>query len=82
MSVPTLTPSSTSSKVILPITGSPGNVNVTTNPLPFGIYMGMPNEYQAFASGAADQVNYVYKKLGGDVLDIELTQYILCQFNI
>ena len=37
--------------------------------------MGMPNEYQAFASGAADQVNYVYKKLGGDVLDIELTEF-------
>jgi hypothetical protein len=24
-------------------------------------------------SGAADQVAYVFKKLGGDVLDIELT---------
>jgi hypothetical protein len=75
MSVPTLTPSSTSSKVILPMTGTPDNVNATTNPLPFGIYMGMHDEYQAFASGAADQVNYVFKKLGGDVLDIELTQY-------
>jgi hypothetical protein len=75
MSVPTLTPTSRSSKVILPITGTPGNVNAPENPLPFGIYMGMPNEYQAFASGAADQVNFVYKKLGGDVLDIELTQY-------
>ena len=75
MSVPTLTPSSTSSKVILPITGTPDNVNATDNPLPFGIYMGMPDEYQAFASGAADQVNFVYKKLGGDVLDVELTQY-------
>jgi len=75
MAVPTLTPSSTSSKVILPITGTADNVNTGSNPLPFGIYMDMPDEYQAFASGAADQVNYVYKKLGGDVLDIELTQY-------
>jgi hypothetical protein len=29
----------------------------------------------AFASGAADQVSYVYKKLGGDVLDVEITQF-------
>ena len=28
---------------------------------------------QYFCSGAADQVAYTYKKLGGDVLDIELT---------
>ena len=75
MSVPTLTPSSTSSKVILPITGNTENVNAASNPLPFGIYMGMPSEYQSFASGAADQVSYVYKKLGGDVLDIELTEF-------
>ena len=74
MSVPTLTPSSTSSKVILPITGTPDNVNAALNPLPFGFYMQGP-DYAAFASGAADQVGYVYKKLGGDVLDIELTQY-------
>tara|TARA_R100000234_G_scaffold23310_1_gene13274 strand:+ start:53 stop:1339 length:1287 start_codon:yes stop_codon:yes gene_type:complete len=74
MSVPTLTPSSNSSKVILPITGTPDNVNAASNPLPFGFYMQGP-DYQAFASGAADQVSFVYKKLGGDVLDIELTQY-------
>jgi hypothetical protein len=74
MSVPVLTPSSNSSKVILPITGTPGNVNDSSNPLPFGFYMQGP-DYQAFASGAADQVSFVYKKLGGDVLDIELTQY-------
>jgi len=74
MSVTTLTPSRTSSKVILPITGTPDNVNAALNPLPFGFYMQGP-DYAAFASGAADQVGYVYKKLGGDVLDIELTQY-------
>mgnify|MGYP003639100028 FL=1 len=75
MAVPTLTPSSTTSKVILPITGTADNVNASINPLPFGVYMGMPDEYQAFASGASDQVGYVYKKLGGDVLDVEITQY-------
>mgnify|MGYP003114940434 CR=1 FL=1 len=74
MSVPTLTPTSNSSKVILPIAGEPDNVNASTNPLPFGIYMNQ-NGADQFASGAADQVNYVYKKLGGDVLDIELTEF-------
>jgi hypothetical protein len=75
MSLPILTPDSTTSKVILPMTGTATHVHTSSNPLPFGIYMGMPGEYQAFASGAADQVSYVYKKLGGDVLDVELTQY-------
>lgn len=74
MSVPVLTPSSNSSKVILPITGTPDNVNAASNPLPFGFYMQGP-DHQAFASGASDQVGFVYKKLGGDVLDIELTQF-------
>ena len=74
MSVPGLTPSSNSSKVILPITGTPDNVNAASNPLPFGFYMQGP-DHQAFASGASDQVGFVYKKLGGDVLDIELTQF-------
>ena len=74
MSVPTLTPSSNSSKVILPITGTPDNVNAASNPLPFGFYMQGP-DYQAFASGAADEVSFVYKKLGGDVLDVELTEF-------
>jgi len=37
--------------------------------VPFGIYTGSA----AFRSGASDQVAYVYKKLGGDVVDIELT---------
>jgi hypothetical protein len=66
MAVPTLTPVSTLSAVVLPSTGNPSDVALT---LPFGIYsLSAP-----FLSGAADQVAYVYKKLGGDVLDIELT---------
>ena len=29
----------------------------------------------AFVSGAVDQVAYVYQKLGGEILDIELSEY-------
>jgi hypothetical protein len=67
MSIPNLSPASTSNANILPVTGAAGNVATT---LPFGIYAGS----NAFLSGAADQVAYTYKKLGGDVLDIELAE--------
>lgn len=66
MAVPNLNPASTSNSNILPVTGSTVNVMAT---LPFGIYT-----TAAFISGASDQVAYTYKKLGGDVLDIELTE--------
>ena len=78
MAYPTLTPSSTTSKSILPITGSTDNVNATANPLPYGVYIDHASTGEArtaFKQGAKDQVAYVYKKLGGDVLDIELTEY-------
>jgi len=68
MSLPTLTPKSNSSKVILPITGA--TANVTAEAVPFGIYLNSND----FLSGAADQVAHTYRKLGGDVLDIELTE--------
>ena len=74
MALPTLTPVSKSNKSILPITGTTANVNSSTNPLPVGIYMSLAGN-TSFISGASDQVGYVYKKLGGDVLDIELTEY-------
>jgi len=65
--VPTnLRPISETSAVILPSTGTLLQV---TGTLPFGIYTGSAG----FISGATDQVSYVYKKLGGDVVDIELT---------
>ena len=67
MSIPNLNPASTSNANILPITGSAANVATT---LPFAIYAGSA----AFLSGAADQVAFTYKKLGGDVLDIELAE--------
>lgn len=77
MAVPTLTPASQTSAVRLPVTGTHANVNTATNPLPFGIYTGPAGSQEStdFVSGAVDQVAFVYKKLGGDVLDIELTQY-------
>ena len=65
MAVPVLSPSSNSSLVVLPATGTKADV---TGSLPFGVYTGAD-----FISGAVDQVAYVYRKLGGEVLDIELT---------
>ena len=66
MAVPVLTPASTLSAVVLPSSGKVGDV---ANTLPLGIY----STNADFLSGAADQVAFVYKRLGGDVLDIELT---------
>lgn len=72
MALPTLLPVSNSSKSILPETGSHGNVNKS---LPYKIYSeNSATLYSGnFVSGAVDQVAYTYKKLGGDILDIELS---------
>ena len=67
MAIPNLNPASTTNANVLPVTGSWRNVATT---LPFGIYASS----KPFLSGAADQVAYTYKKLGGDVLDIELAE--------
>tara|TARA_Y100000310_G_scaffold294521_1_gene325049 strand:- start:758 stop:2044 length:1287 start_codon:yes stop_codon:yes gene_type:complete len=61
-----LTPKASTSAIVLTSTGSASKV---ASAVPFGMYTGS----QAFLLGAAVQVNYVYKKLGGDVVDIELT---------
>ena len=73
MSVPTLTPASTLSAIVLPETGSLSNVN---SAVPYKIYSeeSSPMYSTQFISGAVDQVSYVYKKLGGDVLDLEITE--------
>ena len=73
MSVPTLTPASTLSAVVLPVTGATSNVNEA---LPYKIYSEetSPLYSSEFVSGAVDQVSYVYKKLGGDILDLEITE--------
>ena len=73
MSIPTLTPSSTLSAVVLPLTGTTTKVN---SAVPYKIYSEETSTLysSAFISGAVDQVSYVYKKLGGDVLDLEITE--------
>jgi hypothetical protein len=78
MAVPTLTPASQTSTVVLTSTGSTatsGNGAGNTTHYPFGIYADASAYlYDAnFISGASDQVAFTYKKLGGDVLDVELT---------
>ena len=78
MAYPTLTPSSTISISRLPVTGNADNVNATDNPLPYGVYIDHASSLpalQSFVTGAVDQVTYVYKKLGGDVLDVEITEH-------
>ena len=74
MAVPTLTPTSTTSAVALTSTGSVTTAADATN-YAFGVYINSasPLYDKNFVSGAVDQVSYTYKKLGGDVLDIELT---------
>ena len=67
MSLPELTPTSQTSAIILPITGTISNV---ASALPLGVYAGSTE----FLSGAVAQVAFTYKRLGGDVLDIELTE--------
>ena len=68
MAIPTLTPASQTSKNILPATGSTDNV--VASAVPFGMYLSSTD----FVSGAAAQVAYTYKKLGGDLLEIELSE--------
>ena len=65
MAIPKLYPKSTSNANVLPVTGTVADVTAS---LPFGIYAAST----PFLSGASDQVAFTYKKLGGDVLDIEL----------
>ena len=67
MSLPELTPTSQTSAIILPITGTTDNVAAAC---PIGAYTGSAE----FISGAVAQVAYTYKKLGGDILDIELKE--------
>ena len=82
MAPTTLTPSSESSATVLATGSHPSEVRDSTE-LPFQIYSnlllsngsGNPNPMfsQYFCTGAANQVAYTFKKLGGDVLDIEIT---------
>ena len=75
MSTPTLTPASQTSAIVLPVTGALSNATTLIN-YAFGIYADTNSTLydKNFISGAIDQVSYTYKKLGGDILDIELTE--------
>ena len=73
MAFPTLTPTSNTSAIRLPKTGSfngsaPGDSHVA-DACPFTVYTGSAE----FITGAVAQVAYTFKKLGGDVLDLEIT---------
>ena len=61
-----LNPISETSAIVLTSTGS---TSLVAAGCPFGMYTGSAD----FLSGASLQVAYTYKKLGGDVVDIELT---------
>jgi len=74
MSTTNLFPTSVTSSVVLPASGTfigqgAGGTEVK-NGVIFGVYTGSVD----FITGAQDQVGYVYKKLGGDVLDVEITE--------
>jgi hypothetical protein len=78
MAKPTLSPASTTSTVVLTSTGSiivTGNGAGNPSHYPFGLYADADSSlYDTnFINGASDQVAFTYKKLGGDILDIELT---------
>ena len=65
MAFPSLTPTSTTSAITLPVTGTASDVQAS---LAINFYGGD----SSFQAGAAAQVAFTYKRLGGDVLDIEL----------
>jgi hypothetical protein len=68
-----LQPLSVVSAVVLPATG---NLTDVEEALAYGIYTeGGDSQLgvRSFISGAVDQVAYVYNKLGGNVLDLEIT---------
>ncbi len=73
MSLPTLTPVSTQSAITLPKTvsfnGATAALSEITDACPIGAYSGSAS----FVTGAVAQVAFTFKRLGGDVLDIELT---------
>lgn len=73
MSLPTLTPASSLSAIVLP---SAGTLTAVHSAVPYKIYTdeAAPLYSSQFITGAVDQVSYTYKKLGGDILDIELTE--------
>ena len=68
MAFPDLTPTSTQSAITLPETVSSVSDATVTDALAIGHYTSTE-----FCDGARAQVAFTYKRLGGDILDIELT---------
>jgi|ETNvirenome_6_85_1030632.scaffolds.fasta_scaffold00315_14 hypothetical protein len=81
MAVPQLTPKQTTSAIALPESGTLTTAAGAVN-YPLGVYVRSTKQDETsnelysllFVTGAAEQVNYTYRKLGGDVVDIELTE--------
>lgn len=74
MAVTELTPQTTTNRIVL----NPDTAEYSKVPqkVPLGVYTSEPtgnNETDLFCTGAVQQVSYVYNKLGGDVVDIEIT---------
>ena len=67
MAFPNLTPTSTQSAIVLPSASSDSDATITSS-LAVGYYTDA-----AFIAGAKAQVAFTYKRLGGDILDIEIT---------
>ncbi len=74
MATPTLTPSSQTPAIALRSTGSFTDAATASN-YPYGLYVDSESSlYDAnFITGAVEQVTYVFRKLGGDILDLEIT---------
>ena len=69
---PTLSPVQKTSPYVLKSTGSYDLV--TTASVPYGVYLAGALSSSQWTSGAVAQVSLTYKMLGGDVLDVELTE--------
>ena len=74
MATTTITPSSQTSTTVLPSTGSYTEATTLAN-YPYALYADTSSDlYDTnFITGAVEQVTYVFRKLGGDVLDLEIT---------
>ena len=69
---PKLSPVQKTSPYVLKSTGSYNKVVSTS--VPYGVYLDGAMKSTEWISGAVAQVSLTYKMLGGDVLDIELTE--------
>jgi|TARA_R110001599_G_scaffold106573_1_gene268221 hypothetical protein len=74
MSTRTLSPTSVTSSITLPASGSFIGQAAGGTQVIDGVVYGMYTGSVDFVTGAQDQVGYVFKKLGGDILDLEITE--------